>query len=255
MKANGNDVRTWKSCSIGFSQRRQKDSSRSRPNATNFRAAVRGAFWKNQHVLASRKSGSQTSQSLSITLPRTVRVAGVVRPFNRNHTGEFQQAPQQRNPKEGMLRNGGQLTGKDGGHQHGIDEAARMPGDVQPATLRRKVLVVHDVHLSKPDVGQKAVETTNASVGERELVGSGIGTRTSLHGPTPASFDLENTPSTRVNLRNWFHSRLWVPRLLQGVPSAVSSAASLECTSADGPSTIGRTCGYRLEARGSCDSP
>ena len=207
----------WKPCSIGFSQRRQKNSSRSRPNAANFRTAVRGAFWKNQHVLAPSKSGRQTCQSRSISLPRTVRVAGVVCAFNRNHTGEFQQTPQQWNPKEGMLRNGGQLTGEDGGHQHGIDESTRMPGDVQPSAFRWKVIVVDNVDLSKPDVGQKAVETTNASVGKRQLVGIRIRPPTSLHGPTPASFDLENTPSTRVNLRNWFRSRLQMRRL-QDVP-------------------------------------
>ena len=36
------------------------------------------------------------------------------------------------------------------------------------------MVVVDDVDLSKPGVGQKAVETTNASVGEKELVGIGI---------------------------------------------------------------------------------
>ena len=90
VKADRDDVGAWNPCSIGFSQRRQEDSSRSRPNSTNFRTAVRGAFWKNQHVLTPSKFGRQTCQSLSISLPRTVRVAGVVCAFNRNHTGEFQ---------------------------------------------------------------------------------------------------------------------------------------------------------------------
>ena len=60
---------------------------------------------------------------------------------------------------------GGETAGQHGRHQHGVDEAAGMPCDVQPTAFGRKVLIIHDVNFAKPDVREKLIETASKAVG------------------------------------------------------------------------------------------
>ena len=168
VKANGDDV--WKGLAggLGFSPSSQENASRAGANAPNPCLAVGGPLGKDEDVTARGESRSEGRQTLLISEPGALCVPHILRSFDRHDARQFEQTPQQRDVKERVLGNGGQLPGKDRGHQHRVDEPAGVPGDVEASAIRRKVFIVDDVHLSKPNVGQETIEPPNQSVGERE---------------------------------------------------------------------------------------
>jgi hypothetical protein len=81
--------------------------------------------------------------------------------FNWNDARGFEQASKEGYSKEGVFRHRGESPRQDGRDQHGVDESTGMPGDVQPTTFWREVLIINDVDFTKPNVREKLIEAAS----------------------------------------------------------------------------------------------
>jgi hypothetical protein len=126
---------------------------------------MRYALWENQHAAALSERGGKVADSVYISLSSGLCILGVLWTFNRNDSRGFEQASEEGDSKEGVLRYRGETAGQHGRHQHGVNEAAGMPCDVQSTAFGRKVLIINDVNFAKPDVREKLIETASKAVG------------------------------------------------------------------------------------------